>query len=96
MMCMPVRTTAWFLGSLLLLVLGAAGCHGLPPVFPSSDPTAAETARLRALAAAGDDGALSQALDASVVAIPAGEFIMGSDAGRDDEPVTTTSTWPQV
>jgi formylglycine-generating enzyme required for sulfatase activity len=37
------------------------------------------------LAAAGDEAALAKALDRSMISIPAGEFIMGSEIGRDDE-----------
>ena len=62
----------------------AAGCQALPPPATPSDPLATETARLRGLAAGGE-AALAAALDRSTVAIPAGEFIMGSETGRDDE-----------
>jgi len=65
------------------LVACASACRGLPPPVPPSNPLEAETARLRGLAADGDEAALAEALDRSMVAIPAGEFIMGSDAGRD-------------
>jgi formylglycine-generating enzyme required for sulfatase activity len=77
--------------SLLLLLVS---CVRLPelattqPLTPASPLTAAATqeiATLRGLAADGDETALAEALDHSMVAIPAGEFIMGSEAGRDDE-----------
>jgi len=42
-------------------------------------------AALRGLAAGGNEAALAEALDRSMVTIPAGEFIMGSDVGRADE-----------
>ena len=79
-----VRDTILFLASLMLLVTYAAGCLGLPPAATPS-PLAAEIATSRKLAAAGDEVALADALDQSMVAIPAGEFIMGSEDGRDDE-----------
>ncbi|MBM3121897.1 MAG: formylglycine-generating enzyme family protein, partial [Chloroflexi bacterium] len=42
-------------------------------------------AAIRALAAWGDDDTLAEALDRSRVSVPAGEFVMGSDDGRDNE-----------
>jgi len=54
-----------------------------PP--PAETSLSAEVAALRGLAEAGDEAALAAALDLSMAAVPAGEFIMGSDAGRPDE-----------
>jgi formylglycine-generating enzyme required for sulfatase activity len=79
-----VRGTILSLASIVLLATCAAGCRSLPPTA-ASDPLATETAHLRALAAAGDEAALAKALDRSMISIPAGEFIMGSEIGRDDE-----------
>ena len=44
-----------------------------------------ELALLRALAAGSDEVALAEALDRSTAFIPAGDFIMGSETGREDE-----------
>jgi formylglycine-generating enzyme required for sulfatase activity len=48
------------------------------------DPTEAADA-IRALAAWGGDDTLAEALDRSRVRVPAGEFVMGSNDGRDNE-----------
>jgi|GEM_PF-789933 len=64
-----------------------------PPTAPApvtqpataADALVAEIARLRELAVAGDEVTLAEALDRSTVSIPAGEFIMGSATGREDE-----------
>lgn len=48
------------------------------------EPTEAAAA-IRALAAWGDDDALAEALDRSRVGVPAGDFVMGSNDGRDNE-----------
>lgn len=53
--------------------------------IPGGDELAAEIERLRELAAVGDLVALAEALDRSVVAIPAGEFLMGDDGGPANE-----------
>jgi len=45
----------------------------------------AEVELLRWLDAIGDRAALAEMLDRSVVAVPAGYFIMGSDTDREDE-----------
>jgi formylglycine-generating enzyme required for sulfatase activity len=45
----------------------------------------AEVALLQRIATSGDWVMLAEALDRCVVAIPAGEFVMGNDAGRCDE-----------
>jgi len=58
----------------LWLLIYAAACAG-----PAPPP---EIAALRRLAATGDEGPLAASLDASMVRIPAGEFVMGSDTGR--------------
>ncbi len=81
----PARCGLSLLAPVLLLVMWAAGCRSLPPLFPPPDPLVTETTRLRVLAAHGDIEPLAQALDQSMVAVPAGEFTMGSNAGRDDE-----------
>ena len=44
-----------------------------------------EIERVRTLARQGDATTLAETLDQSVVQIPAGEFLMGSDTGRSDE-----------
>jgi len=54
-------------------------------VIPGGNDVDAEVKLLRWLAAAGVETTLAEALDRSVVSIPAGEFLMGSDTGRDDE-----------
>jgi formylglycine-generating enzyme required for sulfatase activity len=54
-------------------------------VIPGGNDVDAEVKLLRWLAAAGVETTLAEALDRSVVSIPAGEFLMGSDIGRDDE-----------
>jgi sulfatase modifying factor 1 len=54
-------------------------------VIPGGNNVDAEVKLLRWLAAAGVETTLAEALDRSVVSIPAGEFLMGSDTGRDDE-----------
>ncbi|HUV91133.1 MAG TPA: SUMF1/EgtB/PvdO family nonheme iron enzyme [Anaerolineae bacterium] len=46
---------------------------------------AVDVERLRALAVSGDVETLARALDRSVVPIPAGEFLMGDDAGPANE-----------
>jgi len=46
---------------------------------------AAEVGRIRQLAVAGDLQALAEVLDRGVVHIPAGEFLMGNDAGPANE-----------
>jgi formylglycine-generating enzyme required for sulfatase activity len=61
----------------------AASCRGWAP--PTPVPLAVALTTLRRLAASGDATALSEALDRSMVSIPSGEFIMGSDSGRNDE-----------
>jgi sulfatase modifying factor 1 len=54
-------------------------------VIPGGGDVDAQVKLLRWLAAADDETTLAEALDRSVVSIPAGEFLMGSDTGRDDE-----------
>ena len=80
--------------AIVLLLLVAAACAGLPsnaPVPPATTavplPAAAaqEIAALAALAASGDEAGLAAVVERSMVAIPAGEFVMGSDTGRADE-----------
>ena len=77
-----------------VVLLAVASCVGLPqppqalrptPVTPQAGAAAQEIAALRGLAAGGDEDALAEVLDHSTAAVPAGEFIMGSDAGRADE-----------
>ncbi len=81
---------------IVVLLFVAASCVRLPPTTTPPPPSstlalvqknavAQEIVTLRALAAAGDEVGLAEALDGSMVAIPAGEFIMGSDTGRADE-----------
>ena len=86
------RRLARRLGGVVLLAV--ASCVGLPqpppalpptPVTPQAGAAAQEVAAPRGLAAGGDEAALVEVLGRSMVAIPGGEFIMGSDAGRDDE-----------
>jgi len=54
-------------------------------VIPGGNDVDVQVKLLRWLAAAGVETTLAEALDRSVVSIPAGEFLMGSDTGRDDE-----------
>jgi formylglycine-generating enzyme required for sulfatase activity len=54
-------------------------------LVPGGKDTDAEIALLRHLASVGELTALAETLDRSVVYIPAGEFLMGSNAGRDNE-----------
>src|SRR5512136_2689069 len=54
-------------------------------VVPGGNDVEVQGTLLRWLAAAGDVTTLAGFLDRSIVAIPAGEFLMGSDTGRDDE-----------
>ena len=71
------------LAALLLLVYLTSRAIRPGPLRPepvSSD----EIKQLRQLASS-DEAGLAQFLDHSVVAIAAGDFVMGSDAGRDDE-----------
>jgi formylglycine-generating enzyme required for sulfatase activity len=49
------------------------------------DDLDAEVVLLQRLAASGDQAVLASALDRCVVTIPAGEFLMGNDAGPADE-----------
>lgn len=89
-----MRAPTWSGPSLIIGLLLAAWCVGLSKVattplptsfIPAVDASAQEIAVLRGLAAASDEAALAGALDRSMIAIPAGEFIMGSDAGSDNE-----------
>ena len=54
-------------------------------VVPGGNDVDVQGTLLRWLASAGDVTTLAEVLDRSIVAIPAGEFLMGSDTGRDDE-----------
>jgi sulfatase modifying factor 1 len=54
-------------------------------VIPGGNDVDAEVKLLRWLAAVGVETTLAETLDRSVISIPAGEFLMGSDTGRDDE-----------
>ena len=54
-------------------------------VVPGETNVNAQVALLHWLAASGDGAGLAEALDRSAVYIPPGEFLMGSDTGRDDE-----------
>lgn len=63
----------------ILAVLGIDSCK------PGGGEIPAEIDQLRQLAAKGDMEELANLLDQSVVEIPAGEFIMGSPAGYEDE-----------
>jgi formylglycine-generating enzyme required for sulfatase activity len=54
-------------------------------VVPGGDDLEAEIVLLRRLAAAGDEATLAEALDRCAVAVPAGQFLMGNDAGLSDE-----------
>jgi len=53
--------------------------------IPAGNDVDAQVKLFRRLAGAGAEATLAEALDRSVVSIPAGEFLMGSDTGRDDE-----------
>ncbi len=64
--------------------LAEAALMAVEALQPGSDPLD-ELVLLRWLNAGQNGEALAEALDRSVVVIPAGEFRMGSDAGRPDE-----------
>src|SRR5512136_279818 len=53
--------------------------------FSNKNDLNAEIERVRELARSGDAVKLAEALDRSVIRIPAGEFMMGSNSGRSDE-----------
>jgi len=55
------------------------------PALPGEKDPKAEIELLRWLDASADWARLVEALDRSVIRIPAGEFVMGSNTGRDDE-----------
>jgi formylglycine-generating enzyme required for sulfatase activity len=80
----PTCDDILLLAAAMLLLICSAGCRSLPPTA-APDRLAAEIATLRGLAAADEAILLAEALDRAMVSIQAGEFIMGSDAGRDDE-----------
>jgi formylglycine-generating enzyme required for sulfatase activity len=73
--------------ALLLLIVLVAGCLALRSSYPASNSADlnAEIERVRGLARSGDLIAFAKALDQSVIRIPAGEFVMGSNNGRSDE-----------
>lgn len=68
---------------LLLVIYVASRVIGIN-LQPKSQAASDEIKLLRQLAMS-DDAQLAQVLDRSVVAIAAGNFVMGSDTGRDDE-----------
>jgi formylglycine-generating enzyme required for sulfatase activity len=84
MECVQIRYIVWGAVTVTLLATCAVACRSLAP-REAAGSSATEVAYLRKLAAAGDEAALAGALDRSMVRVPAGEFIMGSQAGRDDE-----------
>ena len=59
--------------------------HGAVEVAPGGKDLNAEIELLRWLAASGDLATLAEALDRSVVYIPAGEFLMGSNTEHENE-----------
>ena len=59
--------------------------QGAVTTIPGGNDVDGEVKLLRWLAIAGSETTLAEVLDRSVVSIPAGEFSMGSDTGRDDE-----------
>lgn len=75
-----MRTAIILLGLLLVIAVGVA----ISALMQESETIDSELALIRQLAATGDSG-LSDLLDQSMVTIPAGEFLMGSENGRDNE-----------
>lgn len=75
-----LRTAILLLGLLLIYAVGKAISTQLSELKLSDS----EIELIRQLAASGDPS-LSEVLDRSMVYIPAGEFLMGSDSGRDNE-----------
>ena len=73
--------------ALLLLIVVVAGCFAFTARYfaSSGNDLNAEIEWVRSLARSGDTIALAAALDQSVIRIPAGEFVMGSNNGRSDE-----------
>jgi len=73
--------------ALLLLIALAAGCFALRSRYLDSSGAGlnAEIERVRGLARSGDTATFAEVLDQSVVRIPAGEFVRGSNNGRGDE-----------
>jgi len=63
----------------------AEALYGAIEHVAGGDDWESEVALLRRIAALGDWATLAQALDRCVVAVPAGEFLMGNDAGPHDE-----------
>jgi formylglycine-generating enzyme required for sulfatase activity len=80
----PTRYDILLLAAAMLPLICSIGCRGLPSTT-APDRLAAEIATLRGLAAADEATLLAEALDRALVSIQAGDFIMGSNAGRADE-----------
>jgi formylglycine-generating enzyme required for sulfatase activity len=85
----------WWPLSIAIVVVGAAAMAGLL-VFSRQGPMRVDQSALRAeversiefireVASTGDPSRLAEALDGQMVAVPAGEFLMGSDQERPDE-----------
>ncbi len=69
----------------LVLALIFAGMLSITGAQPPAAPSDEQTQELRRLAAVHDDPALAQALEQSLVLIPAGDFIRGSQSGNFNE-----------
>jgi hypothetical protein len=75
----------WRVLLLLIMLLGACLAIRFRCAVPGSTDLNQDVELVRELARAGDTVKLAEALDRSVVRIPAGEFVMGSNSGRSDE-----------
>jgi formylglycine-generating enzyme required for sulfatase activity len=77
----------WVVGGLSLVILGGlilAVLVGIQGKLESQS-LSAEVRSIRRLAVEGHWAALAERLDRTMVLVPAGEFILGSDTGRTDE-----------
>ena len=77
---LSLRIAILLLGLLFIFIVGRA----INVLIKEVNQFDIEIKMIRQLAASGDPG-LSEALDRSMIYIPAGEFLMGSDSGRDNE-----------
>ena len=75
----------WRVLLLLIALLGAYLALRSLSGVPGSHDLKAEVERVRELARSGDMARLAETLDRSVIPIPAGEFVRGSNDGRSDQ-----------
>jgi formylglycine-generating enzyme required for sulfatase activity len=75
----------WRAWLLLIALLGGYFAIKSLSSFSNNNDLNAEIERVRRLAGSGGAVRLAEALDRSVIRIPAGEFVMGSNVGRSDE-----------